>query len=121
MSVLSRLSRLAKLDSERLNLARKAPSTAPSATRESSVLASTLQVFRLLLVLPEMLNCLESEEVRVKGLLPESRDAFRIRVRMIEAPKLVDKTLFLFFDFMLTIFEAAGSNFSKLQIEIEVS
>ena len=53
----------------------------------------------------------------VNGLLPESRDAFKIRVRMIEAPKLVDKTLFLFFDFMLTIFEAAGSNFSKLQKE----
>ena len=64
LSVLSRLSRLARLDSERLNLARKAPSTAPSATRESRVLANTLQVFRLLLVLPEMLNCLESEEIR---------------------------------------------------------
>lgn len=116
MSVLSRLSRLARLDSERLNLARKAPSTAPSTTRESSVLASTLQVFRLLLVLPAMSASLESE-----GLQPESRDAFRIRVRMIEAPKLVDKTLFLFFDFMLTIFEAAGSKFSKLQIEMVVS
>ena len=51
-------------------------------------------------------------------MLPESRDAFKIRVKMIEAPKLVDKTLFLFFDFMLTIFEAAGSNFSKLQTEV---
>ena len=56
LSVLSRLSRLARLDSERLNLARKAPSTAPSATRESRVLANRLQVFRLLLVLPELLD-----------------------------------------------------------------
>ena len=47
-------------------------------------------------------------------MLPVSRDAFKIRVKMIEAPKLVDKTLFLFFDFMLTIVVAAGSNFSKL-------
>ena len=52
--------------------------------------------------------------------LPESRDAFKIRVRMIEAPKLVDKTLFLFFDFILTIVVAAGSNFSKLQTERKV-
>ena len=52
--------------------------------------------------------------------LPESRDAFKIRVRMIEAPKLVDKTLFLFFDFILTIVVAAGSNFSKLQTKSEV-
>ena len=40
---------------------------------------------------------------------------------MIEAPKLVDKTLFLFFDFMLTIVVAAGSNFSKLQTKVDAS
>ena len=40
---------------------------------------------------------------------------------MIEAPKLVDKTLFLFFDFMLTIVVAAGSNFSKLQTEVDAT
>ena len=53
LSVLSRLSRLDRLDSDRENLTRKAPSTAPSATLESSVLASRLHVFRLLLLLPE--------------------------------------------------------------------
>ena len=44
MRVLSRLSRLDRLDSERLNLARKAPNTAPSATLESRVRASRLQI-----------------------------------------------------------------------------
>ena len=54
LRVLSRLRRLDRLDSERLNLARKAPSTAPSATLESRVRASRLHVSRLLLLLPEM-------------------------------------------------------------------
>ena len=53
LRVLSRLSRLARLDSERLNLARNVPSTAPSATLDSRVRASRAQVSRLLLLLPE--------------------------------------------------------------------
>ena len=42
--LLSRLSRLARVDSDRWNLARKGPSLAPSATQLSRVRASRAQV-----------------------------------------------------------------------------
>ena len=56
LSLLSRLSRLARVDSDRLNRARNVPSTAPSATVESRERASKLHVSRLLLLLPEMMD-----------------------------------------------------------------
>ena len=37
-----------------------------------------------------------------------------MRVSITDDPKLVDKKLFLFFDFMLTKLVTAGSSFSKL-------
>ena len=45
---------------------------------------------------------------------PVSSEAFNIKVNITDDPKLVDRTAFLFFDFIFTRLEAAGSSFSKL-------
>ena len=65
LSLLSRLSRLARVDSDRLNRARNVPSTAPSATVESRERASKLHVSRLLLLLPEMMDY-GSDRIRIR-------------------------------------------------------
>ena len=65
LSLLSRLRRLSRVSSDRLNLARNSPSLAPSATRLRRVWARTVQVFMLLLVFPRI-GTLYSELERVK-------------------------------------------------------
>ena len=69
---------------------------------------------RLLLLLPGYKHG-KTKIVPFTLTLPVSREAFNIKVSIIEDPRLVDKTDFFTFVFRLIRFEAAGSSFSRLK------